>query len=990
MAELLLHFDGSDNDTTTTTSGTEPFNLSGSFTLSTSQYKFGTSSLYLSSSSDYLTVQQPAWNNIAFGYYFTIDLWVRVPSVSGEQTIFTIPGSSGGRLYLNGSAVCFDYPSYSLTSGSGAISANQWHHIAIVGNHGSYMRLFVDGTLVDSDYYSTELVSSGNSFTIGNSMVGYIDEFRWIREIMWTDNFTPPTSPYVSPVATDGGIYYSYTIVMHHFVGEHGSTDDIFRRSMLGYFNYRNFSISGSCYCHSSGRYGSCYYSGNTGYYLYTTDSELRQLYSNDYSFDFFIKFSSVSITQTIFNIYKDSSNNFKIYLASGSPPTLTLRAYKDNSYYFRARCSYNFQTDTWYHIYIARKNNKTYMAINGVMQTVEIVNGSECYTIDYLMESGFTTRIGEIYGYLEEFRYNHRYAQWTSDFTVPTNEYFLENSIGGIDDYTKLCLHFDSDYSDSSYFNNDGTAYGNASISTSTKKWGAGALSLVNGGYVSIPYSSDFNFASYNFTIDFWVYFTSLPSSGEEKVIFRQYIDSNNVFKMYVFNSNDESKFRIVYKKNGTTYFDQYYQWQNISTNTWYHIAIVVASNGYTGIYYNGYRYIESGGLNPNLEADFEIGSSGGDSASCYIDEFRISKIARWYPGSYGYVPNRDYYNYAYEPPTYYESVSSTATAYANVSCDIIYEATAVATATPYASPLPSNVYGVSISTLCYAFSSIEFLANAYAVCGATSSATYSITISCEIEAFCIPTSYVAYLVTTEDEIDTFCTPTSYTTSLLHISANTSATAPAYAEAEAVKYVSCSLTATDAVPFYASLLSCIEYTFEDYIDVDLFAVGGEATDNYIYDYITLSLEADGYIINKLSASLTIDITCETSVVSVGLSVSDEIQLTADISYLCGALLSSNQTITINEAPLSALAGSIGAVTSEILLSLLTDAGFGIFTSTLERSFTLALKSSGFAGNIVTLSRSFGITGSAVGSQVGALYASIGNTIELHSWGVAS
>ena len=91
-------------------------------------------------------------------------------------------------------------------------NSGQWYHVALtreyVGVGTSWLRLFVDGTLVGSTQNNAHLsrnpTSAGHIYvgndapSITNGFDGYIDEVRVVNGIAyWTSNFTPPTGPYI-------------------------------------------------------------------------------------------------------------------------------------------------------------------------------------------------------------------------------------------------------------------------------------------------------------------------------------------------------------------------------------------------------------------------------------------------------------------------------------------------------------------------------------------------------------------------------------------------------------------------------------------------------------------------------------------------------------------------------------------------------------------------------------------------------------------------
>jgi hypothetical protein len=180
-------------------------------------------------------------------------------------------------------------------------------------------------------------------------------------------------------------------------------------------------------------------------------------------------------------------------------------------------------------------------------------------------------------------------------------------------------------------------TANGNAKIDTSQSKFG-GASGSFDGtnSYLSASDSNDWYFGTGNFTIDFWVRFNSLPSSGTVAVFYDQATDINNVFKVELYNNSGTYQWYFVGVSGGTTFVSIGANAAAPSLGTWYHIAFVRSGNSW---------YI--------FQAGTQVGSTGSSSASIsdnsglvyiglnagttmyldgWLDEFRVSKgVARW-----------------------------------------------------------------------------------------------------------------------------------------------------------------------------------------------------------------------------------------------------------------------------------------------------------------------------------------------------------------------
>jgi hypothetical protein len=94
-----------------------------------------------------------------------------------------------------------------------------------------------------------------------------------------------------------------------------------------------------------------------------------------------------------------------------------------------------------------------------------------------------------------------------------------------GIDSNTKLMLHMNSDFSDSSASGHTPTVNG-ATIDTGIKKFGAGSGKFIAGSSqrVAYPSSADFSFGTDPWTIDFW-----MRRNGAQGIYAALYSSNNN-----------------------------------------------------------------------------------------------------------------------------------------------------------------------------------------------------------------------------------------------------------------------------------------------------------------------------------------------------------------------------------------------------------------------------------------------------------------------------
>lgn len=194
---------------------------SGNAQLDTAQKVFGTASLLLDGTGDYVESADHAdWD---FSGDFTVDFRVRFASNAGSQTVFDrgtkntialVQAFGSSQLILYGNA------GTTIMAASWAPSINTWYHVA-VSRTGSDLRIFIDGAVANTASYATAFTGT-ETFRIGalsdntNALNGWIDEFRVSQGIgRWTAGFTLPSSAYTAD---------AYTVLLLHFDGADAST----------------------------------------------------------------------------------------------------------------------------------------------------------------------------------------------------------------------------------------------------------------------------------------------------------------------------------------------------------------------------------------------------------------------------------------------------------------------------------------------------------------------------------------------------------------------------------------------------------------------------------------------------------------------------------------------------------------------------------------------------------------------------------------------
>jgi len=218
-----------------------------------------------------------------------------------------------------------------------------------------------------------------------------------------------------------------------------------------------------------------------------------------------------------------------------------------------------------------------------------------------------------------------------------------LSLSMNGNDQYTKMLLHCNgadtsTTFTDSARIGTAKTvtANGNAQVDTAQSKFG-GASGLFDGtgDYLSIPTSSDFDFASGDFTIDFWVRPNALSGHEGLTSINNVALTSGGFFMEFDNAGAPSAPLRVFVTYTDATTTDTYAT-GGFSTGTWYHIAFVRSGSNFY-IFVDGVQKATWSSAKQLKDAPngMVIGRLYTDSAGNFngwIDEFRVTKgYARW-----------------------------------------------------------------------------------------------------------------------------------------------------------------------------------------------------------------------------------------------------------------------------------------------------------------------------------------------------------------------
>lgn len=206
---LMLHFNGTDASTTFTDSSTNVHTQTavGNAQLDTAQQQFGSASLLLDGSGDYVTSSHDSSFDYGTGD-FTIDFWVRFNSTGSGQYLFTRDTGSIQNgldlLWSTDNTITLYMGNSTIMNRTFSVSTATWYHVAVVRT-GSTMKIFKDGVQAGADGTASTNINYNTTTNIGafdfagglSPFNGWIDEFRITKgTAVWTANFTPPSAEY--------------------------------------------------------------------------------------------------------------------------------------------------------------------------------------------------------------------------------------------------------------------------------------------------------------------------------------------------------------------------------------------------------------------------------------------------------------------------------------------------------------------------------------------------------------------------------------------------------------------------------------------------------------------------------------------------------------------------------------------------------------------------------------------------------------------------
>lgn len=565
-------------------------------------------SIYLSQtgSDSYLTVSNP---NLALGATeFTIEFWVYPTadwSFGGDTIDYPIRSNGSTQQWAfdfgrSGYISTLTWWSRALDSGQNyraygyllgterpANWLNNWHHIAVTRRitTSSVYTYYFDGVSVGTyTHPGTGDFSTDTDLTINRNVVGYLRDIRITKSLVYTGNFTLPTGPLpvldntvlLINVGEVGGVEvpkdYSTNSIAVTVVN--GTTPFTYLSSFpyespalgVGTFDiipYGNTSIRKFSPYQTPGynsliNSGSMYFNGTTDY-LDVAHKPEHVIGTSNFTIEAWVYPLSFSIVRTILSSAPSSATGAYYFGIDSASGFLTFN-FSNSPIYTGTE---SVKLNSWNHVSVTRNEGILYFWINGRLDGSVVFTNSIDVAGGLRVGTGRGTPSNFFSGYISDLRLIVGTALYVGQSVEPLTA--IENTV--------LLTARSSNLIDNSTYEN--TISGDTPISTSnpfsTSNSDDGYFSYSFNGtgnqVLSVANTSTLNFGSNDFTIEAWIYPTTVDG---ENVIASLYGYSNNRRSWYLGVRNGEILFRVG-TGNGASIL---YSNTAILPNTWYFIS--------------------------------------------------------------------------------------------------------------------------------------------------------------------------------------------------------------------------------------------------------------------------------------------------------------------------------------------------------------------------------------------------------------------------------
>ena len=573
---------------------------------------------YFDGSGDYLSVASATALNLSTGD-FTIECWVYpitgindVDGVIAKRNLSTFSGGDWRIAYRSASTA------FGIACGTNnvdrltpAIALNQWNHIAFVRSSGT-LSCYANGLRGDSLTW-TDNLDNAESLRIGFNAAtydfpGYISNVRIVKgtAVYSGATYTVPTAPLTAITNTS-----LLTCQSNRFLDASSNNFTVTPTGDVSVQAFSPFNPTSAWSASSNG--GSGYFDGS-GDYLSIAYNSAFNFGTGDFTIECWVYPVGNQTLYTGIATQNGSTNGW--YLSFGNSNAVRFTDYA--TAYLTSSSSVN--PNSWTHVAVTRSGTAMKMFFNGVV--VASTTSSATFGEAFPVVVGFNAT-NYFLGYITDLRLVKGTAVYTAAFTPPTAPLTAITNTSLLLNYTNAGIYDNAAVGDYE-------TVGNAQVSTSVKKYGTGSMAFDGtGDYLDTPSNNAFTFGTGDFTIEFWLN----TSSTGFNIMNPATATGTGYWGLLVQTSN--LRWNSAYNVTNLWLVDA----TPILNGQWNHVAICRTA-GVTKAFFNG-TVVATNADTTNYSgvAAWRIGSGNVAALNGYIDDFRITKYAR--------------YQYNFTPPT-------------------------------------------------------------------------------------------------------------------------------------------------------------------------------------------------------------------------------------------------------------------------------------------------------------------------------------------------
>jgi hypothetical protein len=434
----LLNFNGSNGSTTFTDSSTSglTYTSNGSAALSTAIKKFGTASLSLNGTTQYVESAENNAFKVGSGD-FTMEAWVYPTSTPAAF----FPIASQGSGVVDGSyffaitsslQLHFSFNAAGTAVVGGTVAVNTWSHVAVSMTLG-VISLFVNGVEVARLATATFGTATG-AFRIGrgrttstNYFAGYIDDFRITKGVSrYSPSFTAPLFENSRWSAIEDPHWSSVKLLLKCNGADASTTftDSSPTPKTMTASGNAQIDTAQSKFGGASGLFD------GTGDYLSTPDSADWDFSNGNFTIEAWVRLSVLpgadGLSDTIVSqrtsttsqyafAFQIDNNGLTFRYTTGGTSAIALSVSMGSS----------FALSTWYHVAVSRNGSSVNFFVDGTLIGTASIGTDTIFASTALLYvgSGGTTTPNYFTGWIDDLRITKGVARYTGSFLAPTYE---------------------------------------------------------------------------------------------------------------------------------------------------------------------------------------------------------------------------------------------------------------------------------------------------------------------------------------------------------------------------------------------------------------------------------------------------------------------------------------------------------------------------------------------------------------------------------------